>query len=1446
MRLLMNKSPKDHIDSILAGSTYNRFGKMSANILSRDIDTAFEGGDKFIYELLQNADDSSENQQAVDVKFQLFTLQKQQYLLFSHNGKHFSKQDVNRITDYANQDATDTSSNSEHAKGKDSEKIGYKGVGFKAVFTVATCVIIFSKDYRFRFDSDSKLSVNWPDDKPYPWQVIPIWTETDFLPAETRKSMEENRVNFLFKISTGIKIEESLDFILKNTQMLLFLRHVNKITLTGLKLNPIVVSISKEANGFCQIQNSATAKDNSTWLIKSFTTRIDKNISAELQNLSAHACPDRLKNALQTKISFAAKINNNRLEPLISAKIFCYLPTQVRTNMPYLINADFLLDPPRANLLDNKWNRYLFEEIARYQFSFLVELTKMNDFRMQILNLLSEAKLTGAPEKCAKHFEDSFHDASARIAFIPSNKTNHLLRVDEAAIDETGFYRKFKGLDLPDSQRSLVNTELENQNKLHQFRIQHINFDVLLTQLKFHATNKPIDFHVELISYLFTNRKFLNANKLRKTMFILDTNDNLTSPELAHFKPEEDISQFPGIEKVAFIHDELNKRLNSKDLKSWLKELGVEKANALQLFRGHIVRLIENSGLTQENVIGYTRFIFSLAHDNKLKENDYLILKKLPILKRNGELVAPALAYLRDDHKPTTPLQPALATSTIKATTGILISVKYPVQQPGSEDFAEEAENWGRFFKSIGVNEDVTFIREDVFIGEAKKKIWNFSQYLSFLKSKGEASSQTYDTQRINNLVYSPMMFLISDPATTNVFFQRLSAHWHVINHGRTMSYQLSRSATTITLSYIQYVAQTTPCLMGNDEERHKTIELYSQEFSALSNYDKSIVTINLAINLSDEILRYLGVNYALNYDKCLMLLKKLSIAKDVEMQCFAIVWKQLLALELTDRQETELLNSLTIKFPNQLNGLSSKNDLSFFALSEQNTPMANNWLKRFPDFSFDQMHQLATLFGIKIYDGQDHQLDFGKKDPIIDVDTPKLFFSTISNQSPWTYLGIITFLESRSRGENPASSWTKISQAFMQIQFIQVDELSCRYGIHNSAPVFFHVYLEKLTIYYKRQWKNHKRIEDFSKALGTHLKLSNDTISKLQRIFLMKEKEFIKVLTAWLLPEIPPFLQTPPEKPQFTPSSPAPSPVENLSTQKKPTPQDTSTPKSKSAIDPEFFDKQSDSPSTKIKSPETTPTMPHKASAASTPSKPRIKLVNPAGFDYTLLKKIPDATFSVKNPPTSSKKVSLNLIPATEKSHSKAAHAKPNATDSTEEANEFSDQTNFFEKSTKPQLSAQDKNLIGRCGEELIYRQLRAKYQAKYPQGTYTEFANGFEITLTPDSTEASIKVIWHNKDAKRDEDRDITVIKPPNKYDSDTTAKSVLRFIEVKATTTAKQSFNLTARELKLAKAEGNRYKLIHISNIDTEAPSFIKIRNPAEKLDKELTIEAYKICF
>lgn len=220
--------------------------KMIANLMREIGKGMYSSKQRMIFELLQNADDAPGKEK---VEFHIDI--NGPYFFVMHDGAPFNKDDVEAITSAA-----------ESTKRGDNKKTGYKGIGFKSVFTDSTEVWINSGGYRFAFQRNNNLFDNFDDfyfsserykkypefveeDKlkfrnqrlrfngstDIPWQVIPLWH--DQLPSEFNNS---NFNNFNNPVQFALNIGESniaeykiaIDNITKRPQFLLFLRNTSK------------------------------------------------------------------------------------------------------------------------------------------------------------------------------------------------------------------------------------------------------------------------------------------------------------------------------------------------------------------------------------------------------------------------------------------------------------------------------------------------------------------------------------------------------------------------------------------------------------------------------------------------------------------------------------------------------------------------------------------------------------------------------------------------------------------------------------------------------------------------------------------------------------------------------------------------------------------------------------------------------------------------------------------------------------------------------------------------------------------------------------------------------------------------------------------------------------------------------------------------------------------
>ena len=443
----------------------------------------YSSKERMFYELIQNADDS-----AASNGVKIFAKTDQDYLIIKYNGYSFNKDDFEAITSAAN-----------GTKKTNENKTGYKGIGFKSVFTDSTQVYIKTGGYQFRFDKNDKVFEDFDSfylqnnptltneeskkeflklfdyDKKHfngvhsiPWQLEPIWT--DEYPLELGEDFANSNVAIALRLGMN-KIEgtngyqAAIDEIINNPKFMLFLRNTTHIDFNGKiiskQIQNNIISLENSFNEdthnerfyleeYCiDINNDVfeqsdidirlviKEKDEQTGKMKEAV--FVNNNNEEYENI-----PAKIAINSTTSISFALPVDENgalKLEPNNNdISMFAYLPTLVKDfHFPIYINANFILDPPRQRILgDNPWNFYLMQEIAKLLVKCCTQWSKQGDYNA--LNILIPHLFDEESSDIrflSKYFNNAYKAALTETAFI-FNYDNGLSRQDEIILDKTG------------------------------------------------------------------------------------------------------------------------------------------------------------------------------------------------------------------------------------------------------------------------------------------------------------------------------------------------------------------------------------------------------------------------------------------------------------------------------------------------------------------------------------------------------------------------------------------------------------------------------------------------------------------------------------------------------------------------------------------------------------------------------------------------------------------------------------------------------------------------------------------------------------------------------------------------------------------------------------------------------------------------------------------------
>lgn len=616
----------------------------SLNIFSEDLYTKAE---RFIFELLQNADDFPGASGKVQIKFILL----QEHLLIIHTGKSFSKEEVEAICRIGNS-----------TKSTDASKTGYKGIGFKSVFVHADCVYIFSGNYQFRYDKNY-----YEQPEITPWQIKPIWTDRQELPEEIRLSSDFFEYPVAIGVHVGIdKVNEyrqKIKEIFSEPRFMLFLRHVNLIEISGV-VHDLKISLELDReNNFSKISSNGKFRNN--WLVQDFVFEVTQDVRDKVKN--DNSVPTKLQQATKTKLSFGTKIDNGKLTALSTDEsvLFSYLPTNVKDyQFPLLVNADFLTKADREDLhRDNDWNCFIFEQIGYHFFEFLAWISKYYPQYRNHINDLLPSRLN-SKEKVSQSFNSGFARGIENVAFIPSDETDKLLKVSEAIIDNTGITEIIppaKIKSILNIQKYFVSRTLRNCDKLQSLGVEVFDLSQLIKLLKEYPY-ESLQEYIKILIHL-ENKKFATKIKERQLPIIWDENGKRiasTSEQPVYFQPSIECKKLLTFDNFAFVLPKLDEDSYENNLlRSALISLGVKDFDPIQVIKERIIKgKYQPTNNTIDDHINHIRFIFQNRH--QLTDNEYQRLSNLKLLYRIEDKYYPAVAsscYLADYYQPQYPLE---------------------------------------------------------------------------------------------------------------------------------------------------------------------------------------------------------------------------------------------------------------------------------------------------------------------------------------------------------------------------------------------------------------------------------------------------------------------------------------------------------------------------------------------------------------------------------------------------------------------------------------------------------------------------------------------------------------------------------------------------------------------------------------------------------------------
>jgi hypothetical protein len=837
-----------------------------ANALDMFTKTVFEDSNRFIFELLQNADDSPLKKGVADIKVEIKLLNK--YLIFSHTGKHFTKEDVKSISDLGSGDS---------GKTKDIEKTGYKGVGFKSIFNACDLVYILSNNFSFKFD---KNHVAWKESQIYPWQIIPIWFEETELNSEVRKEINRSNVITIIPINNREKIENEILEVFSDSRIMLFLRHISEMSFFDGTTQKIRITREKGIDGLRYIFVNGLQK--SSWLYKEFVIPVKKELKQKIQLQDKAIYPDKLKEATNIKISFAASVIDGVIHEISDALIYCYLPTKLQFNFNFLINGDFITNAERTRILDNDWNGFIFEQIAICKVKWLAELAVESKYKYQFTKLIRDKFSLVGSSVIKKSYNEGLDTAISKIPFIPMQDNNEdILKISDCIIDNTGFSEEF-GTGLITSHFSdiyeVTDCRILNQNRLAALGAKKVDVkelcEIFLTEAFKEICYSDFQFNIRFIQFIYkkdaNNQKFEWSMYLKSVAFLLNDAQQLNSPESLYFPLPEGEIDIADIIHIKCLNKQLFDNLKSnEELMMWITSLGVREPSEIDILRKSIYKMIESDLINLSNALQIGKFVFKVFNKGFLNENDYNKLSKLKLLTKKGSIELPKNCYLSDYYKPELKIESFFAE-------GNYVSPQYTKE-------VSEILRYKDMFLKMGVQEEINIkIEKSIERKLLVRKYPTVQSYLNFIDNGDFYDSQTkgykFSGQHgLKNFVYIQYMEYSNNlKFSISLWKILLNDHWSKIysNSLNSKYYTYLRETSLALYSYFQYYVKNNPSIPSDNGQCYKSTDLYSRNLKKIVEDFYPVVHKDISFDKEQE--GFLGIKTIISIQDCLSLLKNL------------------------------------------------------------------------------------------------------------------------------------------------------------------------------------------------------------------------------------------------------------------------------------------------------------------------------------------------------------------------------------------------------------------------------------------------------------------------------------------------------------------------------------------------------------------------------------------
>ncbi|XP_024538629.1 uncharacterized protein LOC112349098 [Selaginella moellendorffii] len=339
---------------------------LSAELYQKDI--------HFLSELLQNAEDNtyhSSMEPSIEIyltKTDVTGTGAAATLLLLNNEVGFSEKNIESLC----------GAGQSTKKGKKSQGyIGEKGIGFKSVFLVTKQPYIISNGFRIRFDeephNEAKLGYIVPEwvDRPTDAVLQKVCSKAKLPATVIILPLRQEKISEVAKQLTQIPAETLL-FLSKIRMLSIYDQQSRPPTELALSRS---VEMTTSKNGSVETSTTFLTASNG----RNGTQHSNYYMFKQTLKVPQEAKVEKRKDVDSWTITLAFPVDDRISSSCSIGDIFSFLPSDIHSGLPFLINSDFLLVSSRETLLfDSPWNQGIFRcvpEVFYNAFELLLNTT---------------------------------------------------------------------------------------------------------------------------------------------------------------------------------------------------------------------------------------------------------------------------------------------------------------------------------------------------------------------------------------------------------------------------------------------------------------------------------------------------------------------------------------------------------------------------------------------------------------------------------------------------------------------------------------------------------------------------------------------------------------------------------------------------------------------------------------------------------------------------------------------------------------------------------------------------------------------------------------------------------------------------------------------------------------------------------------------------------------